>query len=122
MGSYWEAGGLKALGVRFQVGHGRNGTCPNPIADDSFVIKDFRGTHAVALDYCGCLYMSHLSKKRHRWGRKTQLSRARLLREGRSEATTYDLGMPLWIQRETKRLFLELVEDQILDRSRSPSL
>ncbi|KAJ7277782.1 hypothetical protein C8J57DRAFT_1579345 [Mycena rebaudengoi] len=109
-GSYWEAGGLKPLGLRFQLGHGRNQACPNPIADDAFVINDFRGVHAVALDYCGCRGMSH----------RKQLTCARLLHEGPSEASAYDWGMPSSIQRETMRLFLEMVNSRILDRKHPP--
>ncbi|KAJ7198692.1 hypothetical protein C8J57DRAFT_1262248 [Mycena rebaudengoi] len=85
-GTFWEAKGLKSLGVRMQLGHYRQQACTYPIADDSFVVNDFRGAHEVALDYCGCRIPN--------WSRRNQLMRARLLPEGPSEATVFNLGLP----------------------------
>ncbi|KAJ7813038.1 hypothetical protein B0H14DRAFT_3090425 [Mycena olivaceomarginata] len=41
---------LKSLGLRIQLGHGRNGICPGT----DFCIVDSNGIHEVALDFCTC--------------------------------------------------------------------
>ncbi|KAK7027713.1 CxC2 domain-containing protein [Favolaschia claudopus] len=68
---------LKSLGLRIQLGHGRNGTCPGTLAKramaegqdenadqetggeakktrSDFCIVDSSGIHEVALDFCSC--------------------------------------------------------------------
>ncbi|KAJ7469942.1 hypothetical protein B0H11DRAFT_2159271 [Mycena galericulata] len=78
----FELVSLKSLGLRMQLGHGRNGTCPGTVAKraeeevlgypkkrDDFCIVDSNGVHEVGLDFCTCaLAQSH----------EVQLLRARL--------------------------------------------
>ncbi|KAG1887643.1 hypothetical protein F4604DRAFT_1674832 [Suillus subluteus] len=47
---------LKALGVRFQLGHPIGVQCVNPIPtfNDDLVILDYNGVHEVGLNFCGC--------------------------------------------------------------------
>ncbi|KAF8205885.1 hypothetical protein K438DRAFT_1506082, partial [Mycena galopus ATCC 62051] len=53
---------LKSMGLRIQLGHGRNGTCPGTLAkraekenaSGDFCIVDSNGIHEVALNFCSC--------------------------------------------------------------------
>ncbi|KAF8153587.1 hypothetical protein K438DRAFT_1622801, partial [Mycena galopus ATCC 62051] len=46
---------LKSLGLRIQLGHGRNGICPGTkCSREDFCIVDSNGIHEVALDFCSC--------------------------------------------------------------------
>ncbi|KAG1856429.1 hypothetical protein F4604DRAFT_1931841 [Suillus subluteus] len=47
---------LKALGVRFQLGHPIGFQCINPIPtfNNNFIILNYNGVHEVGLDFCGC--------------------------------------------------------------------
>ncbi|KAJ7854749.1 hypothetical protein B0H14DRAFT_3085502 [Mycena olivaceomarginata] len=68
-GAFFETIDLKSLGLRIQLGHGRNGTCPGTLAKraraaassenekgprDDFCIVDSNGIHEVGLDFCCC--------------------------------------------------------------------
>ncbi|KAJ7878541.1 hypothetical protein B0H14DRAFT_3083030 [Mycena olivaceomarginata] len=63
-GHFFEGVSLKSLGLRIQLGHGRNGTCTGTLARareeavkplrDDFCIIDSNGVHKVALDFCSC--------------------------------------------------------------------
>ncbi|KAJ7885134.1 hypothetical protein B0H14DRAFT_3082330 [Mycena olivaceomarginata] len=63
-GHFFEGVSLKSLGLRIQLGHGRNGTCTGTLARareeaakplrDDFCIIDSNGVHEVALDFCSC--------------------------------------------------------------------
>ncbi|KAG1797309.1 uncharacterized protein HD556DRAFT_1431085 [Suillus plorans] len=54
-GTSFQTTMLKALGVRFQLGHPIGVQCVNPIPtfNDDFVILDYNGVHEVGLDFCG---------------------------------------------------------------------
>ncbi|KAK7030161.1 CxC2 domain-containing protein [Favolaschia claudopus] len=80
--NYFESVTLKSLGLRIQLGHGRNGTCPGTLAKrareaeaaaaaagsqdgedqrakysktrDDFCVVDSNGIHEVGLDFCSC--------------------------------------------------------------------
>ncbi|KAG2046999.1 hypothetical protein BDR06DRAFT_1014253 [Suillus hirtellus] len=55
-GTSFQTTMLKALGVRFQLGHPIGVQCVNliPTFNDDFVILDYNGVHEVGLDFCGC--------------------------------------------------------------------
>ena len=55
-GTSFQTTTLKALGVRFQLGHPIGVQCVNPIPtfNDDFIIIDYNGVHEVGLDFCGC--------------------------------------------------------------------
>ncbi|KAG1758273.1 hypothetical protein EDD22DRAFT_981491 [Suillus occidentalis] len=55
-GTSFQTTTLKALGVRFQLGHPIGVQCINPIPtfNDDFIIIDYNGVHEVGLDFCGC--------------------------------------------------------------------
>ncbi|KAJ7330528.1 hypothetical protein DFH08DRAFT_708944, partial [Mycena albidolilacea] len=53
--AFFEVINLKSLGLRIQLGHGRNGTCPGTLGlRDDFCIVDSSGVHEVGLDFCSC--------------------------------------------------------------------
>ncbi|KAJ7314860.1 hypothetical protein DFH08DRAFT_917800 [Mycena albidolilacea] len=69
--AFFEVINLKSLGLRIQLGHGRNGTCPGTLAKrartrpaaalpeaggprDDFCIVDSNGVHEVGIDFCSC--------------------------------------------------------------------
>ncbi|KAF8171199.1 hypothetical protein K438DRAFT_1613174, partial [Mycena galopus ATCC 62051] len=50
---------LKSMGLRIQLGHGRDGTCPGTLAkraekENDFCMVDSNSIHEVALDFCSC--------------------------------------------------------------------
>ncbi|KAK7055702.1 CxC2 domain-containing protein [Favolaschia claudopus] len=66
---FFETVTLKSLGLRIQLGHGRNGVCPGTLLKqvraaeeedarrrprDDFCIIDSNGVHEVGLDFCTC--------------------------------------------------------------------
>ncbi|KAG2046734.1 hypothetical protein BDR06DRAFT_985459 [Suillus hirtellus] len=55
-GTSFQTTTLKALGVRFQLGHPIGVQCVNPIPtfNNDFVILNYNGVHEVGLDFCGC--------------------------------------------------------------------
>ncbi|KAJ7075020.1 hypothetical protein B0H15DRAFT_792356, partial [Mycena belliarum] len=63
-GSAWKRMGLRALGLRMQLGHRRGEICPGVLArtpeeveaaeTDSFCIVDTEMIHEVSLDFCTC--------------------------------------------------------------------
>ncbi|KAG1718728.1 hypothetical protein EDD22DRAFT_983515 [Suillus occidentalis] len=55
-GTSFQTTTLKALGVRFQLGHPIGVQCVNPIPtfNNDFIIIDYNGVHEVGLDFCGC--------------------------------------------------------------------
>jgi hypothetical protein len=60
-GGFFERKGLKELGLRIQLGHGKpgngqRGRCvlPKRAVDDDFVVIDTHGIHEVGLDFCNC--------------------------------------------------------------------
>ncbi|KAJ7826181.1 hypothetical protein B0H14DRAFT_2368315, partial [Mycena olivaceomarginata] len=60
--SFFQVVTLKSLGLRIQLGHGRNGTCtgtvasagPAPLTREGFCIVDVNGVHEVTVDFCSC--------------------------------------------------------------------
>ncbi|KAK6981627.1 CxC2 domain-containing protein [Favolaschia claudopus] len=66
--NFYETVTLKSLGLRIQLGHGRNGVCPGTLLKqsraaeeearrhprDDFCIVDSNGVHEVGLDFCTC--------------------------------------------------------------------
>ncbi|KAJ7716172.1 hypothetical protein B0H14DRAFT_2412947 [Mycena olivaceomarginata] len=55
--SLFERVTLKSLGLRIQLGHGRNGICPGTTerrSREDFCIMDSNSIHEVALDFCTC--------------------------------------------------------------------
>ncbi|KAG1878448.1 hypothetical protein C8R48DRAFT_745161 [Suillus tomentosus] len=55
-GTSFQVTMLKALGVRFQLGHPIGIQCINPksASNNDFVVLDCNGVHEVGLDFCGC--------------------------------------------------------------------
>ncbi|TFK59339.1 hypothetical protein BDN72DRAFT_873055 [Pluteus cervinus] len=55
-GSFFEHSSLKALGLRFQLGHPIGETCPKPITpyNDDFVVIHTNGVHEVGVNFCKC--------------------------------------------------------------------
>ncbi|KAG2338018.1 hypothetical protein BDR05DRAFT_978303 [Suillus weaverae] len=55
-GTSFQTTTLKALGVRFQLGHPIGVQCVNPIPtfNDNFIIINYNGVHEVGLNFCGC--------------------------------------------------------------------
>ncbi|KAJ6609786.1 hypothetical protein B0H10DRAFT_1663009, partial [Mycena sp. CBHHK59/15] len=61
----FESLGLKSLGLRIQLGHGRHGKCSGTMVQaaqagqekrrDDLVIVDSNGIHEVGLDFCTCV-------------------------------------------------------------------
>ncbi|KAJ7858652.1 hypothetical protein B0H14DRAFT_3085047 [Mycena olivaceomarginata] len=65
--AFFKSLSLKSLGLRIQLGHGRNGRCPGTLAKracampndarrlrDDFCIIHTNGIHEVGLDFCSC--------------------------------------------------------------------
>ncbi|KAG1740984.1 hypothetical protein EDB19DRAFT_1895282 [Suillus lakei] len=55
-GTSFQTTTLKALGVRFQLGHPIDVQCINPIPtfNNNFIILNYNSVHEVGLDFCGC--------------------------------------------------------------------
>jgi hypothetical protein len=54
-GSYFQIVSLRALGLRYQLGHGVCELCPFPQpGHKDFVVVAENGIHEIALDFCGC--------------------------------------------------------------------
>ncbi|KAF6763520.1 hypothetical protein DFP72DRAFT_986476 [Ephemerocybe angulata] len=55
-GTHFARATFKSLGLRIQLGHIGDVTCPCPMTayDDSFVVIHSNGVHEIGLDFCSC--------------------------------------------------------------------